>query len=204
MLTFDLDWQSALVTLLNMVIVGLLASHWRLKLLGYLATALGLLALMQWLAWLDIDDTVWPPALAVLALVYGVIGYGLRRWRQEGVDLPRWLDVWERPLVRAGWLVSLAALVNGLILSGGIVSSLPGLLVLNGGLLQAEIEIAMWVRTLALLGLLYLTAALVERRPRLSYLALLLLLASWSLWLLLFKEPANYNFTLYRLVSTSC
>jgi hypothetical protein len=49
----------------------------------------------------------------------------------------------------------------------------------------------MWVRTLALLGLLYLTAALVERRPRLSYLALLLLFTSWSMWLLFIQRASE-------------
>ena len=192
MLTFDLGWQSALVTLLQAVMVGLLASHWRLKLLGYLATALGLLALMQWLAWLDIDDTVWPTALAVLALVYGVVGYGLRRWRQEEMAVPGWVDVWERPFVRAGWVVSLLALLNGLILSVDMVSALPRLLLFNSGLAQGEMQVAqMWVRTLALLGLLYLTAALVEQRPRLSYLALLLLFTSWSMWLLFIQRASE-------------
>ena len=50
-----------------------------------MAAFLGLLALMQWLAWLDVADTVWPTTLAVLTLVYGVVGYGLRRWQREGI-----------------------------------------------------------------------------------------------------------------------
>lgn len=55
----------------------------------------------------------------------------------------------------------------------------------GGGLTIYQTAAAqMLIRTFALLGLFYLTAALAENRPRLSYLALLLLLAAWSLWLL--------------------
>ncbi|MCP4361072.1 MAG: hypothetical protein GY796_23945 [Chloroflexi bacterium] len=182
-LTLDLGWESAIVTWLHAVIIGLLATHWRLKLLSSLATALGALGLWQWLAWLDISGTVWPTAMALLALVYGVVGYGLRRWQREGFVVPGWVDVWERPFIRAGWVVSLLALAVALVLSMRIVPSL-----LYQPLYPAEIQVAyMLVRTFALLGLFYLTAALVERRLRLSYLALLLLFASWSLWLLLIQ-----------------
>ena len=188
LLTFDLGWESALVTLLNGVIVGLLANHWRLRLLGYGATALGVLALGQWLAWLAIPDTVWPTALALLALVYGVVGYGWRRWRQEEVGAPPGLEMWERPFIRVGWLVSGLALLHAFILSVDLVTIMPRLFWTGGSLPLAEIEVAhMLVRTFALLGLFYLTAALVEQKPRLSYLALLLLFAAWSLWLLLIQ-----------------
>ncbi|MBE2221882.1 MAG: hypothetical protein IAF02_10095 [Anaerolineae bacterium] len=189
LLTFDLDWESAVVTLLNAVIVGLLATHWRTKFLSTIAALLGLLALMQWLAWLDIADTVWPTTLALLALVYGGVGYGLRRWRREEVGVPRWVDVWERPFILVGWFVSFLALLNGFILSVDIFTHLPALLFFGGSLVSHELQAAtMLVRTFALLGLFYLTAALVERRPRLSYLALLLLFASWSMWLLLIQN----------------
>jgi len=189
LLTFDLDWQSAIVTLLNAVIVGLLATHWRTKFVSTVAAALGLLALMQWLAWLDVADTVWPTALAMLALVYGVVGYGLRRWQREEVGIPSWVDVWERPLILTGWFISLLALLIGLILSIDIFTNLPYLYFTGGSLVSHDLQAAyMLVRTFALLGLFYLTAALVERRPRLSYLALLLLFASWSLWLLLIQN----------------
>jgi hypothetical protein len=188
MLTLDSGWESAIVTLLHAIIIGMLGSHWRLKLLGYVATMLGVLALGQWLAWLDIPNTGWPTAMAALALVYGVVGYGMRRWQREGTGVPNWVDVWQRPLVRAGWAVSLLALTNALILSMDIATTLPWLLVTNGGLRLPQLQAAhMLVRTFALLGLFYLTAALVERRHRLIYVALLLLFASWSLWLLLIQ-----------------
>lgn len=188
MLTFDLGWESVLVTLLNGVIVGLLATHWRLRLLGYGATALGVLALGQWLVWLEVADTVWPMALALLALVYGAVGYGWRRWRREEVGAPRGLEMWERPFIRVGWLVSGLALLNAFILSVDLVLVMPRLFWTGGGLLLPDMQVAqMLVRTFALLGLFYLTAALVEQKPRLSYLALLLLFTAWSLWLLLIQ-----------------
>ena len=75
------------------------------------------------------------------------------------------------------------------ILSIDILTGLPTRLIFGGGLVAHELQAAhMLVRTFALLGLFYLTAALVERRPRLSYLALLLLFTSWSLWLLLIQN----------------
>jgi hypothetical protein len=99
------------------------------------------------------------------------------------------VDVWERPLILAGWVVSLLALLNALILSVDIFTRLPTLFIFGGGLVSPELQAAhMLVRTFALLGLFYLTAALVEQRPRLSYLALLLLFTSWSMWLLLIQN----------------
>lgn len=189
LLTFDLGWQSAVVTLLQALIVGSLATHWRVRLLSYAATLLGLLALGQWLAWLAVPDTVWPATLALLALVYGGVGYGLRRWQQEGVAVSPGVEVWGRPFVRVGWLVSLLALLNAFILSIDMVAALPVVMFMGRGLGAADLAVAyMLVRTLALLGLFYLTAALAERRLRLSYLALLLLFAAWSLWLLLIQD----------------
>ena len=46
----------------------------------------------------------------------------------------------------------------------------------------------MAITTFAILGLHYLFAALADQRPRLGYGALLLLLGSWSLWLVLIAQ----------------
>ncbi len=184
-LTLDLVWQSAAATLIHALLLGVLAQRWRLKGLAYAALGLTAVALAQWLAWLHVTESIWPQALALWALVAGAAGYGLRRWAREDDAAPGWIGLWERPLVRGGWLVSLLAL--GLMAGLGLdlATAVPSLLLFNGGLTTNQSLLAdMIIRTLALLGLLYLTAALAENRPRLSYLALLLLFAAWSLWLL--------------------
>ncbi|MCZ7669372.1 MAG: hypothetical protein M5U34_20440 [Chloroflexi bacterium] len=191
LLTFDLGWQSAVVTLLQALIVGSLATHWRVRLLSYAATLLGLLALGQWLAWLAVPDTVWPATA-------GAAGAGL--WRG---------GLWLAPLAaRRGGGVARGGGVGAAVCPRRLVGFPVGLAQrlhfkhrygrsaagcdVHGARFGRSFDLAvayMLVRTLALLGLFYLmTAALAERRLRLSYLALLLLFAAWSLWLLLIQD----------------
>ena len=184
-LTLDLGWQSAVATLLYALVVGVLAQHWQLKALGYLTVGLSLAALAQRLLWLESPPEVWPQALAVWSLVVGAAGYGLRRWARDDEAAPGWIQVWERPLVRGGWAASLLALGLAGVIGGGLGTAVPQIVLFGGGLTLYQTAAAqMLIRTFALLGLFYLTAALAENRPRLSYLALLLLFAAWSLWLL--------------------
>jgi len=63
---------------------------------------LGWVALFQRLAWYGAPEAHRPIALAVLALGYGLIGYGLRYARRWGEAVPAWGRVWESPLARAG------------------------------------------------------------------------------------------------------
>ncbi|MCB8982310.1 MAG: hypothetical protein H6659_00635 [Ardenticatenaceae bacterium] len=183
-LTLDLAWQSAAATLIHALLLGVVAQRWRVKALAYAAVGLTAVALAQWLVWLQVTESIWPQAMALWALAAGALGYGLRRWAREDAAAPGWIGLWERPLVHGGWLVSLLAL--GLAIGWGLelATAVPSLL-FGGGLSVPQTVLAeMFIRTFALLGLLYLTAALAENRARLSYLALWLLLSAWSLWLL--------------------
>ncbi|MBK6709642.1 MAG: hypothetical protein IPG51_04765 [Chloroflexi bacterium] len=183
-LTLDLGWQSAVATLLYALVVGVLAQHWQLKALGYLTVGLSLAALAQRLLWLESPPEVWPQALAVWSLVVGAAGYGLRRWARDDEAAPGW-RCGNGPLVRGGWAASLLALGLAGVIGGGLGTAVPQIVLFGGGLTLYQTAAAqMLIRTFALLGLFYLTAALAENRPRLSYLALLLLFAAWSLWLL--------------------
>lgn len=176
------------VTLLHGIMLSILASFWGLSMLAYLALTAGFGAVMQTVAWLDISDHLYPVALAILAAVYGLVGYGLRLWRPEVRAFWSWAGIWERPFYRGGWLVSLFALLlalsKGFSLLPVLVSSMSSRpqLSFNDGQLAL-----MLIRTFFVLGLFYLVAALIEKQPRLSYLALWLLLSSWSFWLLLLQ-----------------
>ncbi|MEZ4644290.1 MAG: hypothetical protein R3E31_16420 [Chloroflexota bacterium] len=177
-----------LVTLLHGVMCGVLASFWGLGLLAYAALAFVFIGTVQLVAWQDWAYTAYPVALAVLAASYGFVGYGLRLWRPEIRSFWQWAAVWERPFYRSGWIVSLLTLllagVNGL----GVVSVLLESLISRPTITPYQVQLAtMLIRVFFVLGLFYLVAALVEKRPRLSYLALWLLLSSWSFWLLLLQ-----------------
>lgn len=185
----DLGWESILVTLVNGIIIAILATHWQLKILAYQATAFGVLTVLIGLIWFELPSSQWPTVFAILALVYGVSGYALRRWRLMNLVLRDWMMIWERPLLWAGWIVSASSLFYVLLLGISLLPSTLELVTSSYHLTATETAVAYTlVRTFALLGLFYLTAALVERRYRFSYFALLLLFASWSTWLLLIQE----------------
>ena len=185
---FDLGWESIVVTLINAVVIGILATHWQLKIIAHLATAFGALTVLIGLAWFELPIHHWPPAFALLTLAYGLSGYALRRWRLMNLEGRDWMQIWERPLLRSAWIISGFTLVvvalNSLPLTFTFFELLTSTLIIS----DFEVELAQSVvRTFALLGIFYLTAALVERRYRLSYFALLLLFASWSNWLLIIQ-----------------
>lgn len=177
-----------LVTLLHGVMVGVLASFWGLGMLAYLSLTFGFGALMQMVVWLDWSEMAYPVALAVLAAAYGLVGYGLRLWRPEVRAFWAWAGVWERPFYRSGWLVSGLSLLWSILLGAGVLLLLLAAFSYRPQLdPMAAQQVLMIARTFLLLGLFYLVAALVEKRPRLSYLALWLLLSAWSVWLLLLQ-----------------
>jgi cbb3-type cytochrome oxidase subunit 3 len=176
------------VTLLNGLVLLLLATAWQLAPLAYAPPALGLLALFQALAWYDSPSTTIPVALAVLAVVYGLTGYGLQYGRQVVAVGWQRTVLWERPLRLAGWAVSGLALLSAL----GNAPDLPAVvlrfLFIRPVFLPVELpQVEMVILVLAILGLFYLAAALAERVRWLGYAALVLLLAAWSLWLLLIQ-----------------
>jgi hypothetical protein len=99
------------------------------------------------------------------------------------------LAIWEAPLRRAGVRLSwfAAAFVLGVVaLTFFDPTALDGARPLLGAPLLTGAPLQNATAVLAFLGLLYLGMALVERRPLFAYLALGLLLASWSTQLLVF------------------
>ncbi|MCB8923880.1 MAG: hypothetical protein H6662_20060, partial [Ardenticatenaceae bacterium] len=175
--------EGALATLLHGLLLAVLASFWQLPLLAYAALATGWLVLTQAL---DVTSAGLPVAFAALAVGYGLVSYGLLLAKPEVKAGWRWLRVWERPLLFSGWVISSVALLLALGRGAGVVPVLMRALVAvpHLGVRQTALA-AMLIRTFAVLGLFYLIATLIERRPRLSYLALWLLFSSWSFWLLL-------------------
>lgn len=187
--TLDLSGASALVTMANAAVLGVLATAWQLPFLAYGTVVLGFSALAQFLGWLPASDVTWPVALALLAAIYGMVGYGLRYWRREVQALWPRLLLWQRPLLRGGWIISFLSLFLTYML-GLRVMTIAGRLLFDQPLLRSfELPQAqMMVLVFAVLGLFYLAAAVVERWRWLGYLAVFLLLGAWSQWVLLIQD----------------
>ncbi|MBE7473847.1 MAG: hypothetical protein DPW09_08760 [Anaerolineae bacterium] len=174
-----------IVTLVHALILATLASFWVSAWLPYVSIALGVVALVQWLSTLKGPIEELPAVLAGLALLYGVIGYGLSWIRQnlpENRTLRSWLVIWELPLQRfslifSGGILLLTAWL-GLDVVGWTIRAMIGLP------FRETVELAiiqMVVRVLSLLGLLYVAAAFTYRRLRWGYAAIGMLLAAWIL-----------------------
>ncbi|MGB0385836.1 MAG: hypothetical protein ACPGWR_13530 [Ardenticatenaceae bacterium] len=181
--------SSGLVTLTHALILSVLATVWTLSAVGYVPVVLGVVALMQRLHWNEANFTDWPVAIAWLTLLYGAIGYGLLFWQRQRPNLPPRALIWEEPLRKGGLLMSVLALILPLQLLPLVVGMMIRA-IFNQPLIQAEemAQVQMVISVFAITGLLYLTAALVERKRDWAYGALLLLLSSWSVWLLLIQE----------------
>jgi hypothetical protein len=172
------------ISLVHGLLVALLATAWVQPLLPYVAETLGLLALLQSFNKVEATLTDLPVALALLALGYGLVGYSLgyaHRHSLFAIRRSSW-RVWEKPLQRAGLLISTAVL--GLTVTLGV--DIIGLVIRAFlGLPFPEVAdvptLQMTVGVLAITGLLYLAAALVERWTWLGYGAVALLLSAWSL-----------------------
>ncbi|MCP4428199.1 MAG: hypothetical protein GY803_27235, partial [Chloroflexi bacterium] len=97
-----------------------------------------------------------------------------------------------RPLRFTSWASSSIALLLAFVLGARVSTlvfrALAGMVVVRPSDLP---QVQMMILTLAILGLFYLTVALTERRLRIGYAALALLLAAWSLWLLLIAQQTN-------------
>lgn len=176
---------ATLVSTTHALLLMALTVIWAQPVLPYLGAALGLLAVIQRLTWVEAPNTDGPWALALLALGYGLVGYGLEYARRENKTGP--LRVLERPLEQAGLFIS--AIAGLLMLAAGkniwkwVFRSLflgrPALTPADAAVVQ------MAVAVLALVGLLYLAAALVRRWYWRGYGAVALLLCAWSLeWFL--------------------
>jgi len=181
--------SNGVVTLSHVFILSILALVWNIAVVAYLPMVLGVVALMQRLQWVKADFTQWPIALAWLALIYGAIGYGILFWQRQRAFLPSRLLIWQEPLQRGGWLVSILALILPLQTSTLLLALVFRTLFSPELAIQAfELaQIEMLTLVFAITGLFYLTAALVERKRDWGYGALFLLLSSWSVWLLLIQ-----------------
>lgn len=175
------------VSLAHALLIAVLAAAWVDTALPYWVVGLGVLAVLERHAWVSDDLRDVPVWLALLALGYGLMGYGLEYLRRrEDCPLPDNLVVFERPMERGGLGISVATLLaTGLLgprLSLWLVRSALGRQMLAASDVPAVQMVSV---VLALSGLLYLATALVRRKLRLGYAAVLMLLVSWSLeWFL--------------------
>ncbi len=179
----------ALVSLINALVFAVFASVWHTQGLTYFSTALGAVALAQWLQSLTGPIEGLPVAFAYLALGYGVAGYVLtvikRRARAETreINMPAWLMVWESPLQISGLIVSFGAAALTLLLGFDLAAWTARALL---GIPFREIvdvnTVIMAVRVLSILGLLYLTTSVMVRRLWLGYLAVGMLLSGWMIY----------------------
>jgi hypothetical protein len=174
------------------LLLALLATVWVEPVLPFVAAGLGVIGLFQGMAWAGAELTAYPVGLALLALGYGLAGYGLRfAWGKA-----RRVRVWLKPLewsalgLSAGALL-LAVGVGGLNVGELLVRTLLGQAVTVAAFYAPELRMMMWV--LALSGLLYLAAAVVRRWTVLGYGAVALLLAAWGLWWRFFLDMPGFQ-----------
>ncbi|MCB0037050.1 MAG: hypothetical protein KDE51_23630, partial [Anaerolineales bacterium] len=163
---------SGLAMLVQTLLLAFLATWWLLPALAYLAEAAAAFTILEYGSYTSAAISSLPISLAVIALVYGGLSYGATVLHHKYIRWPEQVLFWTRPLQIGSWIVSLIALLT----SFGVAAA-PG------------VDAArMFIAVFAILGLLYLTIALVEQKPRVGYGALLLLLMSWSMWLLLIQQ----------------
>jgi hypothetical protein len=175
------------VSLAHALLLTALAVIWAQPALPYLGAGLGLLTVFQRLTWVQAPITDPPWALALLALGYGVVGYALEYGRRrENLELPERFAVLERPLERAGLSISALAILWMLAVGIDIWRWLARALIGRPVMAPEDVPtVQMAVAVLALVGLLYLAAALVRRWFWRGYGAVALLLCAWSLeWFL--------------------
>jgi len=193
-------YAGAEVSIINTLMVAVLASFWVTPALSYISTLLGLSALLQWrdaANWLDINL---PVHLAALALGYGVLGFGYSLLKQKtgsdeedrieigrnekGSDqVQNWHSIWELPLQRSTIIISILSLLLATIM--GIDIARWSVRAFFGMSFRQIVEprvVYMIVWVLSLIGLLYVAAAAVRRWVRLGYLAFGMLLTGWFLY----------------------
>jgi hypothetical protein len=187
--------HSSLVTSAHALLLALVGSVWLFSPFVLAALVLGSVSLLQQLLNNAVPLATWPIYIAVLGVIYGTLGYSLQfgqtqlGWRA----LKRFSTLWQRPLQIGSWFISITAVV-------GTISTLLTLfpfivdVILTGQTFltaSAEAVVTTAVVTYGLTGLLFLATALAEKRPRLSYGALLLLLLSWASYMLMLNQQNN-------------
>lgn len=169
----------AVVTAVHAGLLAVLATVWAQRTLPFLAAALGTVALFQGAVWAGLAPSSYPVAVALLALAYGLAGYGLRALPRAG----RRAQIWQLPLEWGGLALSAVALVwtaaAGLDLAGSVGRALLGRPVARAAV-ESQMTMVVWV--LAILGVLYLTAAVARRWWLLGYGAVAMILVAWAIW----------------------
>jgi hypothetical protein len=188
-LSVSLTPAGAWVSMAHAGLLALLASMWRAPALIYAAAALGAGALGEWAGARGWPAIGLPVVFARLALGYGAAGFGLGLARTHRLrplaprDPPPWLAAWAKPLRRSSLVLSGGVLVLGAILGQDLAGwTVRALLGMPFREIVDLATVQMAVGVLSLLGLLYVGAAVFYRRERLSYAALGLLLAGWTLY----------------------
>lgn len=194
-ITFMKPGPVAIISLGHALIFAVLASFWVSKRLPYLSAMGGVIALIQWLSTLDGPIQGLPVALASLTLGYGLVGYGLafiKSYLPDGRILQPWLAIWELPLQRVSMLLSWGTLVLTAWLGLDVASwTIRAIIGLPFRQVVEMITVQMVVQVLALLGLLYMAAAVCHRWLRLGYVAVGMLLSAWMLQAFYVQQWAN-------------
>jgi hypothetical protein len=173
--------SGALISLANALLIAVLASFWLSRELPHLSAWLGVISLVQYMTTQPGSVINAPVPPAQLALVYGLIGYGFTFIR-ERKTIPPWLTIWEKPLQQTSLFMSLVILTLAAILGINLAQwTVRALFGLPFRQIVDMPTVRMVVSVLALLGLLYLTAASMRRRLRAGYFAVAMLLAAWML-----------------------
>jgi hypothetical protein len=186
---------AALVSVVHALLLALLGSAWATPAPVYGTAALGIAALGNQVTFLRWPSERVSVAFARLALAYGLVGFGLalaQEWRLRHRRIPAWLRVWERPLQIAGLILSVVVLGATAVLGFDLTTwTLRALVGLPFRRIVDLATVRMVVSVLALLGLLYVAAAVAYRRRRMGYAAVGMLLTSWMLYAFYVREWSN-------------
>jgi hypothetical protein len=186
----DQSSSHILITAINTLFLAAVATIWLAHPLTYATLLLGYVASLQFIFvhWTG----EWFTISAVMALVYGVVGYFLRYGRVQLKLEDGWLKLWETPLCQTTHLLTGLTLLGMapqfLMIFGYSLQALLGSWAMSTAVLLVVREV---VIVIALLGLLYLTAAWVDKQRFMAYGAMLLLLSSWVIWGLLLQQTSE-------------
>ncbi len=190
--------SAALVTLNHALLLALVASVWGARPLSYISLALGVFSLHQWTLAHTYPATTLAISLASLSLGYGLLGYLItlfQRSLNKKYVLRDWVAVWEYSAQRSGLVLSgytlFLTLALGLDIAGWTVRAMFGYP------FREIVDLAtvyMVINVFSFLGLLYLTAAIVQRNVRQGYAALGLLISAWMVYVFYIQSWTNLNY----------
>lgn len=180
---FQVDGEGIVTTFGHTLLLAVLAVWWKSRGLAAFTTILGTVGLIQFFFFVEVELTTWPVVLALTAVVYGLAAYFLRYLDKSGMAWVRQpaVQIWEQPLLFGGWLISGLSLLTIAAAGLKVLALTLQALFRTPQLTPGDVvQVQMVAAVLALLGLFYLTAAVVDRLPRLGYIAMGMLLAAWS------------------------